>query len=72
MADDFATNGYFVVMPDILDKDPIIDFENLPEGFTIGGWLGQANHQTEFVQAVIDKTLAKIRVDFSTFEPKSS
>lgn len=68
MADAFAANGYLVIMPDILDKDSIPDPR--PEGFSLAAWLGKDNHKPEFVQAVVDKTLAEIKKDFSMFEFK--
>ncbi|EMC95914.1 hypothetical protein BAUCODRAFT_71902 [Baudoinia panamericana UAMH 10762] len=37
IADQFAANGYFVVMPDLFEKDPIP--LNRPEGFDIMQWL---------------------------------
>lgn len=67
MADDFAAHGYLVIMPDILDKDQVA--LEPPEGFNLGEWLGKANHQLEFVQGVVDSTLAQVKKDFSTFRP---
>lgn len=57
-------------MPDILAKDPISEVR--PEGFNIGSWLAKDIHKPESVQVVVDKTLAEIKKDFSTFELKSS
>lgn len=62
LADEFAANGYLVVMPDILDNDPVPRV--YPEGFTLAIWLARERHQPEFVQAVVDKTLAEIKKDF--------
>lgn len=69
MADDFAAKGYLVIMPDIYDKDPV-PIER-PEGFNLGEWLGNKNHQPEFVQGVVDRTLAQIKKDFSMSEFKA-
>lgn len=55
-------------MPDILDKDQVL--LEPPAEFNLGEWLGKKSHQLESVQAVVDKTLAEIKKDFSEFEVK--
>ncbi|RMX80934.1 hypothetical protein D0867_16334 [Hortaea werneckii] len=39
IADQFAANGYFVVMPDLFEGDPVP--LNKPEGFDLMAWLGK-------------------------------
>jgi dienelactone hydrolase len=63
LADEFAANGYLVVMPDIFDKDQVPEVRQ--EGFKLDDWLAKENHQPEFVQAVVDKTLAEIKKGFN-------
>lgn len=53
-------------MPDILDKDQVSLEPS--EAFNLGEWLGKTSHQLEFVQAVVDRTLAEVKKDFSKFE----
>lgn len=55
-------------MPDILDKDPVP--LGPMEDFNLGEWLGKKSHQLESVQAVVDKTLAEVKKDFSKFKVK--
>lgn len=77
MADDFAAHGYLVIMPDILDKDSAPIESSGPEEFNLGEWLGfnlaawlaKDSHQLEFVQGVVDSTLAQVKRDFGTFGP---
>ncbi|KAH0613838.1 uncharacterized protein H6S33_005724 [Morchella sextelata] len=65
IADQFAANGYLVVMPDILDNDPIPLPENRPEGFSLQAWLEKPSHQPEFVQPIVDKVLAEMKKQFN-------
>jgi hypothetical protein len=65
IADQLAANGYLVVMPDILDNDPIPLPENRPEGFSLQAWLEKPSHQPEFVQPIVDKVLAEMKKQFS-------
>lgn len=49
IADQFAANGYYTIIPDIFHGDPIA--LNRPEGFDFMAW--RSNHGTEKVDPVV-------------------
>ena len=57
--DDFARNGYRIIAPDILNDDPVIDF-NAP-GFDIYAWIGKHASETWIpsVDAVVEALKAE-------------
>jgi len=60
IADQFAANGYYTLIPDLFNKDPVQ--LNPPEGFQIFEWLnkgtgGNNPHTTEFVEPIVQKSL---------------
>ncbi|KUI70694.1 Protein AIM2 [Cytospora mali] len=57
IADEFAANGYFAVLPDLFYSDTVP--LNRPEGFQIMEWL--KNHMPEHVEPIIDTVLAEMR-----------
>lgn len=57
MADQFAANGYFVVMPDLFGGDSVP--LNRPEGFNIYDWA--KNHQPSHTEPIIDAVLTEMR-----------
>lgn len=57
IADEFAANSYFVVVPDLFEGDTVP--LNRPEGFQIQDWL--KNHLPEHVEPIIDAVLAEMR-----------
>ena len=57
IADQFAANGYFVVMPDLFYGDPAP--LNRPPGFDLMSWL--QNHLTEHVDPIIKTVLKEMR-----------
>ncbi|KAF2195767.1 alpha/beta-hydrolase [Zopfia rhizophila CBS 207.26] len=57
IADQFAANGYFVVMPDLFRGDPVP--LNSPEGFDIMEWL--KGHPISKVDPIIEATLKEMR-----------
>ncbi len=60
IADQLAANGYFVVMPDVFQGDPVP--LNRPEGFDLMQWLkGPPGHGPRTVDPVIDATLVEMR-----------
>ncbi|KAI9739051.1 MAG: hypothetical protein M1834_007263 [Cirrosporium novae-zelandiae] len=60
IADQFAANGYFVVMPDIFRGDPIP--LNRPQGFDLMKWLqGPPGHGPNMVDPVVDLCLKEMR-----------
>ncbi|KAJ5790001.1 uncharacterized protein N7518_007012 [Penicillium psychrosexuale] len=57
IADQFAANGYFVVMPDLFGGDSVP--MNRPEGFNIHDWA--KNHQPAQTDPIIDTILKEMR-----------
>ncbi|KAI1638941.1 dienelactone hydrolase [Biscogniauxia mediterranea] len=57
IADEFASNGYFVVMPDLFAGDTVP--LNRPEGFNILDWL--KNHLPAQTDPIIDAVLTEMR-----------
>ncbi len=60
MADQFAANGYYTVIPDLFNGDPVK--LNRPEGFQIMEWLtkgtsGNNPHTAEYVDPIIEKSI---------------
>ncbi|KAF4303258.1 Sec1-like protein [Botryosphaeria dothidea] len=58
MADQFAANGYFVVMPDLFHGDPV-PFDVNMETFDLKGWVSK--HQPRRVSPVVDSVLKEMR-----------
>jgi dienelactone hydrolase len=60
IADQFAANGYFVVMPDLFHGDPVP--LNRPETYDLFAWLrGPPGHMPERVDPVVDAVLGSMR-----------
>ncbi|KAB8346215.1 hypothetical protein FH972_023260 [Carpinus fangiana] len=60
IADQFAANGYFVVIPDLFRGDPVP--LNRPEGFDIMKWLqGPPGHLPDTVDPIIIATIKELR-----------
>lgn len=64
IADQFAANGYYVVMPDLFQGDPVK--LNRPEGFDIMNWLQKGGpegkgHLPDQVDPIVEKTLAYVK-----------
>jgi len=59
LADDFARNGFKVVMPDILVGDPIADEELNSGNFDFGAWF--AKHPDSSWQNVVDKVVGALK-----------
>ena len=64
IADQFAANGYFVVMPDLFQGDPVK--LNRPEDFDIMAWLQKGGpegkgHLPDQVDPIVEKTLAYVK-----------
>ncbi|KAL1967758.1 hypothetical protein VTN77DRAFT_2447 [Rasamsonia byssochlamydoides] len=60
IADQFAANGYFVVMPDLFHGDPIP--LNRPADFDFKAWLtGPPGHLPPVVDPVVDSVLNEMR-----------
>jgi dienelactone hydrolase len=57
IADQFAANGYFVVMPDLFHGDPIP--LNMPPGFDFSSWL--QGHQAPNVDPTVESVLKELR-----------
>jgi len=57
IADQFAANGYFVVMPDLFNKDPVpVD---RPASFDLGAWLPK--HSVPQVDPIVAATIKELR-----------
>ncbi|KIW62923.1 hypothetical protein PV04_09811 [Phialophora macrospora] len=69
IADQFAANGYFVMMPDLFDKDPIP--LNRPGDFDIMKWLqgeyhpSKKSHLPPSVDPIIDACLVEMRTKYN-------
>jgi len=64
IADQFAANGYFVVMPDLFEKDPIP--LNRPEDFDIMKWLQKSGpegkgHGPGQVDPIVEKVIKEMK-----------
>ncbi|MCJ1483449.1 hypothetical protein MMC06_003616 [Schaereria dolodes] len=60
IADQFAANGYFVVMPDLFQGDPLP--LNRPPGFSVPDWLkGPPGHGPDKVEPVIEETIKAMK-----------
>ncbi|KAK5119455.1 hypothetical protein LTR85_007555 [Meristemomyces frigidus] len=64
IADQFAANGYFVVMPDLFERDPIP--LNRPEGFDIMEWLSKGGpqgkgHGTGQVDPIVTEVIKEMK-----------
>jgi len=60
LADDFARNGFKVIMPDLFNRDPIPESAFDPSsGFSIPEWL--LKHGTEQTRSIIDKVIAALK-----------
>ncbi|KAL9091409.1 MAG: hypothetical protein Q9165_004795 [Trypethelium subeluteriae] len=57
IADQFAANGYFCVMPDLFEGDPVP--LNRPESFDIGTW--RQGHGNERVDPIVEATIKEMR-----------
>lgn len=60
MADQFAVNGYYTLIPDLFNGDPLS--LNRPEGFDFMDWLnhgtgGKNPHTTDAVDPIVQKGL---------------
>jgi dienelactone hydrolase len=60
MADQFAANGYYTVMPDLFNGDPLT--LSRPEGFDLMKWLvegstGDNPHTLEAVEPIVEKSI---------------
>ncbi|KAL9108556.1 MAG: hypothetical protein Q9227_006642 [Pyrenula ochraceoflavens] len=63
IADQFAANGYFVVMPDLFHGDPIP--LNRPDDFDIQKWLkGPPGHLPPRVDPVVDAAIVEMRTKY--------
>ena len=64
IADQFAANGYFVVMPDLFHGDPVP--LNRPESYDLSKWLnGPPGHLPDRVDPVIRSVLKTMRMDYN-------
>jgi dienelactone hydrolase len=64
MADQFAANGYYTLIPDLFNGDPLS--LNRPEGFDFMAWLtkgtgGNNPHTTEQVDPIVEKSIAYLK-----------
>ncbi|KAH0538470.1 hypothetical protein FGG08_004919 [Glutinoglossum americanum] len=60
VADQFAANGYFVVMPDLFHGDPVK--LNRDPGYDIMKWL--EGHPADIVDPVVEEVLAAMKKDY--------
>ncbi|KAL2005266.1 hypothetical protein VTN00DRAFT_2476 [Thermoascus crustaceus] len=64
IADQFAANGYFVVMPDLFHGDPVK--LNRPADFDLMAWLtGPPGHLPARVDPVVDSVLKEMRTNLN-------
>ncbi|KAB8298238.1 hypothetical protein EYC80_001973 [Monilinia laxa] len=64
MVDQFAANGYYTVLPDILNGDPVL--LNRPKDFDIMQWLtkgsdGNNPHTYTYVDPIVEKTIEYLK-----------
>lgn len=57
LADQFAANGYFVMMPDLFGGDAVP--LNRPEGFNMQEW--KKGHGPAAIDPIVDACLAELR-----------
>ncbi|KAK9481319.1 dienelactone hydrolase, partial [Lipomyces japonicus] len=64
VADDFAAQGYYVIVPDLFNGDPIpwTPFDKLGE-VDLPTWLGK--HSLEVTEPIVDKVYNHIKEDFA-------
>jgi dienelactone hydrolase len=60
MADQFAANGYYTLIPDLFNGDPVS--LNMPEGFDFMAWLttgsdGKNPHTVPFVDKIVEASI---------------
>jgi len=60
MADQFAANGYYTIIPDLFNGDPVP--QKLPDGFDIMSWLtkgsdGNNPHTFQHVDPIVQKSI---------------
>ncbi|KAI9646844.1 hypothetical protein NHQ30_004844 [Ciborinia camelliae] len=65
MADQFAANGYYTVIPDILNGDPV-SLNNRPKDFDIMDWLtkgsdGNNPHTCTYIDPIVEKSIEYLR-----------
>jgi dienelactone hydrolase len=60
IADQFAANGYFVVIPDLFHGDPVK--MNPEPGFSLMEWL--AGHPVDRVEPVVKEVLAAMKASY--------
>ncbi|KAK9463360.1 dienelactone hydrolase family-domain-containing protein [Lipomyces oligophaga] len=64
IADDFAEQGYLVLVPDILKGDPVPwDYFDKLQDFDLGTWL--TKHPKEVTEPIVEAVLAGIKADYS-------
>lgn len=64
IADDFAANGYTVVLPDMFAGDKVPLPADRKPGFQLPDWL--KDHQPHHVIPIIQKVMGQIRSELST------
>jgi dienelactone hydrolase len=60
MADQFAANGYYTIIPDLFNGDPVP--QERPDGFDIMSWLtkgsdGNNPHTFQYVDPIVQKSI---------------
>ncbi|KAI0766664.1 alpha/beta-hydrolase [Trametes elegans] len=62
LADDYARNGFRVVVPDLFEGDALpADALNVPGAFDLGAWLGK--HPAPHVADIVRKVLAALKAE---------
>lgn len=64
MADQYAANGYYTIIPDLFNGDPLA--LNRPDGFDIMKWLkegsdGKNPHTYEAVDPIVEKSIKYLK-----------